>query len=260
MGEKPYREFTIGSAFLVLLIICLATIPAAILQIMLNHLPISTSWSMLITYAIPFVIGLLIIKLIWRSISFKFGKFNAKQTLIAVVTTLALGVVSEAIMAFFPIPDRIAALFDQMLQPNFPTFLCVCIIAPFLEEMVFRGAILGGMLNSGIDARKAIIMSALVFGIMHLNPWQGVPAFAIGLLFGWIYQQTQSLWPSIILHFVNNTLSFCLSTIYNDSNISVQDIVGNNTIYIAIVIVCIAITYFGIKWLANLFANNKEDI
>lgn len=260
MDKKPYREFTIGSAFLVLLIICLATIPAAILQIMLNHLPISTSWSMLITYAIPFVIGLPIIKLIWRSISFKFGKFNAKQTLIAVVIVFAIGIIGEALVLFIPMPDKIAALFDVVLQKNFPTFLCVCIIAPFLEEMVFRGAILGGMLNSGIDARKAIIMSALVFAIIHLNPWQGIPAFAAGLFFGWIYQQTQSLWPCIIMHFTNNTFSYCISNIYDNSKTTVQDIVGNNTIYIAIVIVSIAITYFGIKWLANLFANNKKDI
>ncbi|MCQ2375241.1 MAG: CPBP family intramembrane metalloprotease [Salinivirgaceae bacterium] len=257
MTEKTYKEFTVGSALLAMLIVCGTAMLSAVVQIMLKYVPISTSWSMLIAYVVQFAAGLAIIKIIWRGICFKFNKFNAKQTLIAIATILAMGVVCEAAMILFPMPDKLAALFNVVLQPNIATFLCVCIAAPMLEEMVFRGAILGGMLNSGIAARKAIIVSAALFALMHLNPWQGVPAFAIGLLFGWIYKQTQSLWPSMILHFANNTTSYCISTIYGDSNVTVKDLVGSTQIYIVVVIVCIAITYLGIKWLSKLFANNK---
>ncbi|WP_409994892.1 CPBP family intramembrane glutamic endopeptidase [Chitinophaga pinensis] len=35
--------------------------------------------------------------------------------------------------------------------------------------------------------RKAIVISALFFGLIHLNPWQALPAFCIGLLLGWVF-------------------------------------------------------------------------
>ena len=52
---------------------------------------------------------------------------------------------------------------------------------------------------------KAILISAIFFGAMHLNPWQAIPAFFGGLFIGWIYYKTWSVIPGVIIHATINT-------------------------------------------------------
>ena len=59
----------------------------------------------------------------------------------------------------------------------------------------------------------AIVLSALFFAIIHLNPWQAVPAFVLGCLFGYVYYKTGSLKLTMLMHCVNNTLATLLSRI-----------------------------------------------
>jgi len=56
----------------------------------------------------------------------------------------------------------------------------------------------------------AIIVSALIFGVVHGNLSQGVHAFIIGLLLGWMYYRTNSIVPGIVLHWINNTLAYIM--------------------------------------------------
>ncbi|MDD3927375.1 MAG: CPBP family intramembrane metalloprotease, partial [bacterium] len=89
------------------------------------------------------------------------------------------------------------------------TFVTVVVIAPLTEEFFFRGLVLRGFLdNYGVG--KAIFVSALLFGLLHLNPWQFAGAIILGLVFGWWYVRTASLWPCLIGHAVNNAIPVIL--------------------------------------------------
>jgi membrane protease YdiL (CAAX protease family) len=86
--------------------------------------------------------------------------------------------------------------------------LMVVCVAPFVEELVFRGVLLSG-LASRLPVAWAIIVSALIFGGAHLPDfqfaWYPVPALILlGLVLGWTRVRTRSLWPSITLHATNN--------------------------------------------------------
>lgn len=83
----------------------------------------------------------------------------------------------------------------------------VCIIAPILEEAICRGAILRAMLKKNWNYWVAIVASAAVFGLAHMNLTQGVPAFIWGIFIGWIYYRTRSIWPGVLIHMVNNTIA-----------------------------------------------------
>ena len=85
----------------------------------------------------------------------------------------------------------------------------VVVAAPVLEELLLRGIILDGLLKI-YSPKKAIIWSALFFGFFHLNPWQFIPAFALGLFMGWIYYRTRSLMTTIFIHFVANSAGVIL--------------------------------------------------
>lgn len=56
----------------------------------------------------------------------------------------------------------------------------------------------------------AIVVSALLFGAIHLNVAQGIHAFMVGLALGWVYYRTKSVIPGIALHWVNNTVAYLM--------------------------------------------------
>ena len=83
------------------------------------------------------------------------------------------------------------------------------ITAPIFEELLFRGIILNGLLNKYKNSsKKAIIYSAVVFGLVHLNIPQGINAFIGGIILGLIYYYTKSMKLSIFAHFINNLITF----------------------------------------------------
>ena len=84
-------------------------------------------------------------------------------------------------------------------------FISVTVMAPIVEEFLFRGTIEERLLRNGYSPTKAILVSSLIFGIIHLNPAQVPFAFCVGAVFGWLYYKTRSVVPGIVGHFFNNT-------------------------------------------------------
>lgn len=68
---------------------------------------------------------------------------------------------------------------------------------------MFRGVILRGLLARH-RLHVAVIVSSLLFGLIHLNPWQFVSATLLGLVYGWWSFRTRSLIPSLLGHAINN--------------------------------------------------------
>lgn len=102
-------------------------------------------------------------------------------------------------------PESYNELLKGMLSHKLG-FVTIGIVAPMAEEMVFRGAILRA-LNQWLGHRMrwvAIILSALLFGVVHGNMAQGFGAFAVGLILGWMYIRTGSIVPGVVLHWTNN--------------------------------------------------------
>lgn len=122
------------------------------------------------------------------------------------------------------IPDAFLmqwAAFDDYLEEDFKMMmnnpfgiLSISVLAPLSEEIICRGIIMTILLKMLGKPWPAIIVSALLFGIIHLNPVQTVSATIIGIVLGWLYYCTGSLIPCILVHFVNNSIATALSLIY----------------------------------------------
>lgn len=83
----------------------------------------------------------------------------------------------------------------------------VIIIGPVIEELIFRKILFGKLLEKFSNRPiKAIVYSALIFGIVHLNIIQGVAAFGGGIILGLIYYYTKSIKATIFAHILNNFL------------------------------------------------------
>ena len=83
-------------------------------------------------------------------------------------------------------------------------FLVAAILAPFVEETIFRGVILKGFVKH-YRPHRAIIASAILFGLIHLNPWQFWGGVIWGCIAGWWFYKTSSLIPCIIGHLLLNS-------------------------------------------------------
>ena len=85
------------------------------------------------------------------------------------------------------------------------SILSLVVVAPLTEELLVRGLILRGFL-SHYSTRKAILASAIFFGVLHLNPWQLIGATALGILFAWWFIETRSMLPCFFGHAFANAL------------------------------------------------------
>jgi uncharacterized protein len=122
---------------------------------------------------------------------------------------------------------------------NDPYFVIGAVfIAPILEEMVFRGILLNGLL-SRYSPRYAITLSALIFGLIHGKPLQMWGTFVVGLILGWIYFKTMSIGTTIILHsFLNSIVLFSNYLLLKNSSL-----ISMNLLNIFLLLVSIPLTY-----------------
>jgi len=141
---------------------------------------------------------------------------GALCVLFVALATLALAFCSDAILAAMPaMPSWLEELLKSMTSEGsiYINFLMVSIFAPFFEEWLCRGMVLRGLLGNRVKPAWAIVISAIFFAVIHLNPWQAVPAFLLGCLFGYVYYRTGSLKLTMLMHFVNNTFSLVMSNV-----------------------------------------------
>ena len=122
------------------------------------------------------------------------------------------------IVNLIPLPKFIEDSFNDMFANPLIGIITAIIIAPIQEEFVNRGIILNG-LSKKYSSKVALIVSSLIFAAMHMNIPQGINAFLLGLILGYIYLKTKSIFLSILCHTINNMLAFMpdidsLSNIY----------------------------------------------
>ncbi len=88
------------------------------------------------------------------------------------------------------------------------------VVAPIAEELIFRGFVYGA-LRRYVPAFAAVGVSAIVFGLMHMNSLALVQIVFIGIVLAVLYERTRSLLPGIVCHGLNNILVFCLILLVN---------------------------------------------
>lgn len=144
-----------------------------------------------------------------------FGRFSGIQiAAIVTVATLATAFMTDAISSLMPpMPEWLEATMKELLHaPFLITLISVSVFAPLFEEWLCRGIVLRSLLTKYSPA-TAIIVSAVFFAIIHFNPWQAIPAFILGLLFGYVYYKTGSLKLTMLMHCANNTMAAVFSRI-----------------------------------------------
>ena len=187
-SQKNYTfiSFIIGQSFMILplILFLLSKKEPLIKRLRLN--PVSTST---LIYSFVFSLGLIIIS----------------------------DEIDRLIQVFIPAPEYILDL-NNLLQPEsvwgfILLFTAVAIIAPIGEEILFRGFLQQYLEKYWKDITKSILLIALFFAIIHLNPFWFVQIYILGIVLGFLAWKTNSIIPSLILHSLNNTAALILSFI-----------------------------------------------
>lgn len=79
------------------------------------------------------------------------------------------------------------------------------VVPALCEEYLFRGAVLTGLMPYG--RTTAIIASSVLFGLMHQNPMQLLYTTLMGVVIGYVYVKTKSIWACVLIHFTNNFIT-----------------------------------------------------
>lgn len=105
---------------------------------------------------------------------------------------------------------------DVVSMPFFLMLFFMAVYGPVCEEITFRGIMFQSYRNRG-SLLGAILLSALTFGLIHMNFNQMPYAMVIGVLLALLVEATGSIWSSILYHFIFNAQSVCL--LYASSSI-----------------------------------------
>ena len=108
----------------------------------------------------------------------------------------------------FKLPNEFSSDSSIVLQ-----FIAIAIVPALCEELLFRGVILSNLMPYG--KATAIIISSLLFGLMHANFYQFLYATVAGLIMGCAYVLTESIWCPVLIHFINNTVSVLQVAVYD---------------------------------------------
>jgi len=105
--------------------------------------------------------------------------------------------------------DMIMTLFDSLEMPGWFMFVGI-ILAPFVEEVFFRGFLFQGF-REKMGWLKAALLSSAIFAVSHLDPASLIPTFILGFTFSYIFHRSNSLWPGMFLHFTVNAFGLCIA-------------------------------------------------
>lgn len=173
-----------------------------------------------------------------------------------VVVVVASGVVIEPLLSLFPTEAYDGV--QQTIGLGGWAILSSVVAAPILEEILFRGVIFESCAERW-GRGVGLVVSALLFGVIHIIPVQVINAFVVGLILGYVYLRTRSLLSVIIIHAFNNAIAYITMAFFGDSSdVTLRDLIPTDWLYWIIYGLSALIFGWAIWRLVRLLRDNTE--
>lgn len=165
-----------------------------------------------------------------RLINFSYAHLGVIGVLIGI---FAIDLISEILN----LPDLMQMEFLGLAN-NPLGILAIAVVGPIVEELVFRAGVLGYLVRNEMNSWTAIIISAILFGIIHFNPAQIPAAILIGILLGILYVKSHSIVLTSIVHIINNGLAVFEMRKFGDTiaDFRLTEVMGNGLTLLFIVV------------------------
>ncbi|MBR1902910.1 MAG: CPBP family intramembrane metalloprotease [Bacteroidaceae bacterium] len=220
---------------------------------------------MTIAYIYFMITGVLVcwkaLKVMEIPATFKASKMSVGWMLMALVAAFSGAFAGDLLVEITNMPNFIEDTMMEQLSYSFWGILTVAIVGPIAEELVFREGVCGYLSRNGAKPWKAIWVSAVLFGIIHMNPAQVVVAMIIGIILGVIYIKTGNVVLTSIIHILNNSIALIQMNVMGEKakDFSMVEWVGGNTIAIICIVVGLALCGYLLKTL-YLSPTGKRDL
>lgn len=160
-------------------------------------------------------------------------KISRKEFLLVFCLGISLNFIVSFIISLlsnFTVVNNYETSINSLLGNNFIlSFILIGVFSPIVEEFIFRYSLINILKDKSI--KNALIISSLIFGVSHMNIIQGIYAFLLGLVLGYLYIYKFNLMHSILFHIVVNSSSIIFEHI------------SSKFIYLAYLFIFICILY-----------------
>ena len=134
---------------------------------------------------------------------------------------IAVGCLNSALTYGIDINSNALDVQESLKSAGIPVMIIAVAIVPAIsEEFLMRGTLLECWRR--ISPFGAIMLTSLLFGLLHTSPSNFLVYFAMGILFGVVYNITRNVWLTVVIHFVNNLLSVLISAAYMNEEFAQQ--------------------------------------
>ena len=156
----------------------------------------------------------------------------ASQLFVDAIMTLVRPIFTEAFAQYDKLVANVVGVYSSPVM-----LIAVIILAPVAEEFLFRGLVQGYALKS-ISPMWGIILQGFLFGLYHGNIVQGVYAFVLGTLLGYLAYRYKTLVPGIILHMaINASLLIIPQSLFETTTTTVITAVVTGIVIVAALVV-----------------------
>lgn len=257
---KNRKIFYINLIYYISLLLVASVFVLGFLGLLNNDIITTVVLQIVIITAIPLLMySLLVSKSFKQTLKdFGFKKLSKKLTLISVAIAIVLYLLNifiantfGSIIILLGYDTTIPAL-QVSNGYMIKEFILTACLPGLCEEIIHRGMILNGYKKQGFT-RYGLIVSSVLFGLMHLNIMQFFYATILGVFMGISVIVTESIWTSVIIHFTNNFLSVYFSL---DKNLPLHNLYNYiiNKLSSQSTIIFIIITTLVILALIKLFS------
>lgn len=175
--------------------------------------------------------------------------FDPIGLLLGVVLLIAISVVMQPLGDLMPVDER-----------SFPdggwTLFSVVVLAPILEELIFRVR-LYNILSRSLSPLMSASLSALMFGLVHLEPIVILEGFVVGIVLSYFYIQKRSIVAPILLHACNNAIAYMLHFISYREESLVDMLDDNLPYYVVYGVSCVVVMVAAVVILRKFIKERK---
>lgn len=253
--KRFYKSVGILTMFLFLFVVVMMLV-GGVVEITLPNvsedirLMLAYFCSMIAVYGMTILIERMAFKRVLPVYNAKSG-FNPVVLLLGFILTLSVAVI------LLPL-EHLLSPDSRTFSDGFGTFLVVVLLAPILEEMVFR-ARLYNILSRNTSPFISALLSAIAFGVVHMEPIVIIEALFMGVIFSYFYLSQRSIFTPIMLHMFNNSVAYALIVLSYRGE-TLHDIVGGGEMAVVVYLVCAIIAICGAVVIARFFnAENRRS-
>ena len=184
----------------------------------------------------------------WRPVSLRMALLSIAVGVTGGGVALAIHQLTVPILGE---PPDIGVLEPESLADLLRIYVTAALLPGLCEETLFRGAIQGVLRRKG--PAKAVLITALLFAVYHVNPWVFLPALFLGIVMGMLVERTGSTLPAILSHISTNGTAFTAAYVYRDRpDSAVYPLMG-----VLAVLFCVA---FAVFWLSTRRADDTQPL